>query len=83
MIIIWVLEEEEVQEDDEEIQEANSTQVQPEEYGGHPAHTRLNLDQVPFDLDNQPQKVYVPAQTSEHAQILLTFSFLNIVCLAP
>jgi hypothetical protein len=35
----------------------------------YPMHGILNVDQIPFELDNQPRKCYVPHDTASMAQI--------------
>jgi hypothetical protein len=43
--------------------------VYAQDFGKYPPHCRLNVDQGPFQLDNQARKGFVPHKGADHVQI--------------
>ena len=43
--------------------------VKLHERGRYKPNQRINVDQVPFNLDQSARKVFVPAESAEHAQL--------------
>ena len=43
--------------------------VKLDEWGRYKPNQRINVDQVPFNLDQSARRVFVPAESAEHAQL--------------
>ena len=50
-------------------QMSHRERVGQKDFGKYQPHQRINVDQVPFILDNQPRKSYVSYKSADHVQI--------------